>query len=103
MPARLKITFAGITFSAVGRGGDVSEFVTVPKPAFRKILASGKVKVVCNYNHTDEAAYRGPTGEVNPDTLLAEIEQDSRVTYKPQKGEMTFSPHGGKGYTITQK
>lgn len=99
---RPRITFAGITFSAASRGGDTGEFLTVPKPAFRKILASGKVKAVCNYNHQDEAAYKGPTGEVNAESLIPEVDEHCRVTYRVKAGEISFSPHGGKGYTITQ-
>ena len=100
----MKVTFAGITFSAVGRGGKIDDYATVPKPALIKILNSGKVKVVCNYNHSDEACYRHPTGEADPKTLLPELEEDyvRLITYNVKEGTISFSPHTGKGYTITQ-
>ena len=104
MATRVKLTFAGITFSAIARGRDIGDYLTVPKPAFVKIIGSGNVNVVCNYNHSDEAAYRHPTGPVEPSTLLSELDGDCKlITFVVKKGEISFSPHSGKGYTVSQK
>ena len=102
---RVKLTFAGITFSAVARRGDTTRFLTVPKPALIKILNSGNVKVVCNYNHSDEACYQHPTGEVEAATLLPELAEDYTrlISYNVDDKTISFSPHGGKGYTISPK
>ena len=105
MPAvRTKATFAGISFSGFSRDG---RYVTVPVNVLRKIAASGRASMFCNYAYTDDyfsdAQNDNGKGPVPLDRILGVLAFGKPyLSYlDTQDDTISLSPYQSCSYTIS--
>lgn len=98
MGARPRITFAGINFAAIDHGnGDL----TVPVPAFRKILYFGRVKIKLNRRQDDQGPLGDQNQEPTPVDLLSYLDDKPTLLYYNKKEKaIRFSPHRNLSFTL---
>ncbi len=99
-----KMTIAGVTFKT-------TRLAAVRRPAFMKILRSGKVKVTCRGSYTDDYAYDAATnfgrGELDQEAILKladDIEWDPSgwrcSAWNEKPGQLTLRCHSFLSYTL---
>jgi hypothetical protein len=106
MPERVRCEFAGIKFTGFNYGSSI----TVPTPAFRKILQSGKVRARCRYSYTDDYAWDmandyGRRHSVSPARMLREVSSGRRpylLYLEVEKNEIHYGTHCNECYVITE-
>ena len=102
--ASTQMTFAGVKFKT-------TKSSAVRRPAFLKILRSGKVRVTCRGSYTDDYAYDAAVnfqrGELTPEAVLKladDIERDPSgwrcCAYHEKPGELTLRCHSFLSYTL---
>ncbi len=103
---RRKVTFAGITFSAIVRD---DEHYTVPVNVIRKVLTSGRVHAHRNYHYTDDYAHdakvNNDKGDVDPSVPLGDLELGKPwlCYFSPKTNSIRFCPMQSLAYTFTEK
>ena len=112
---RERVTFAGVTFSGIRNGSEGG--ITVPKPAFRKILQSGQAAIRCEGRYTDDYRFDlendfGVTGWKPAVDLADELTRlwlepgrsvsCMRISFDPQRREVVFSPYSNLSYQVIE-
>ena len=107
-PARQRATFAGITFNGFVRK-HYPERVTVPVPNFRMILRSGRVKVVCDYEQTDDYSQdaernfkRGVEMEPRDAENQLDVGKPDKLYLDLEKNTIRFQPSQNVSFTVTE-
>lgn len=105
--SRVRVTFAGITFSGFTRD-DAGRYVTVPTNVLRKLQASGKVAVFCNYSYTDDyfADAQNNNGRgARPVEVIGEVLEFGKPylsSLDTAEGTISLSPYPNCSYTIRE-
>jgi hypothetical protein len=98
MATRVRVTFAGVDYSGFDRGDGR---VSVPLPAFRKILDSGKVRCVKTSDHHDDCEDSG-LGAVMPAKVREALElgEPTLLYVSADRSVVRFCPHRNLSYDI---
>jgi len=114
MKKRVRVSFGNVEFSGYQ---SESGLITVPRPAFVKILRKGQVKIRRDYSYTDDYAWDnannfGKRDNIDPAALLSDsfhrhvLLEGGRfhglIWLDPKRGELHYSPHSAESYTIEE-
>lgn len=109
MKERVRITFGGVEFSGIKHGDD---HITVPVPAFRKILAARQFAVKLAYDIEHDGCGRRDrfnehvgAGQVaawcqQQLSWMASTGRPHLLYFRPSEGTVTYCPHSNESYTL---
>ncbi len=105
MAIRVEANFAGVNFSGFQHGQDM---ITVPRPAFLKILQGGKVRVwlAADIEHDGNGANDRYGGDVDPLAIVKDSLTWGRpwlLYLNPVKQRIVYCPHMNLHYEVTGK
>ena len=107
MATRIRTTFAGVTFSGFAHG---ENHISVPTPAFRKILATGNVTAHLRYDIEHDG--NGEHDLFNKDAQVDAIRQEFDrwhgdrpwlLYLEPNKSILHYCPHSNRSYELVEK
>ena len=115
---RRRVTFAGVTFSGIVWGGQApyDNYVTVPVPAFRKMLAGGKLSPHLNFDieHDGNGSYDTFNKDIEAERVRAWCDEQLKrlewlgrphLLYLDLSGEkpvMGYSVHSNLSYRVSE-
>jgi hypothetical protein len=110
MATRVRVTFAGITFSGFAHGSQ-GDHITVPTNAFRKILASGKLTARLCYDieHDGNGANDLFNRTANVETIQKKFEEWKKWQERPWllyldpiNRVLHYCPHSNQSYELKE-